>query len=170
MSFLFLILALSFAAYVPQFFLGDRRDYRLAMRHGLAGGFTFTGMDHFASAESRYLPMIPDFLAEYGLALVYFTGAAELAGAIGLVLPLALYRRLGLPNLRKWAGLGLAVMLALLVVANFNVALKGATVQGLEFGAWYYWLRPFMQPVFILWALFVSGWIWKQEARATSSK
>lgn len=34
MSFFFLILALSALAYVPQFFLGDRKDYRMAMRHG----------------------------------------------------------------------------------------------------------------------------------------
>jgi len=162
MSFLFLIIILSLIAYVPQFFIGDRKDYRMAMRHGMAGGFIFTGIDHFLNAESRYLPMMPEFLADYALALVYFSGAAELAGAIGLIIPPAVYRRLGLPDLSKWAGIGLAVMLAFLVIANINVAVQGRSVQGLEFGAWYYWLRPFLQPIFIIWALYASGVIGKQ--------
>src|SRR5918998_3987212 len=54
-----------------------------------------------------------------------------------------------------------AVMLALLVDAN--VALEGSSVRGPEVGSWYYWLRPFVQPLFILWALFVSGVIWQQR-------
>ena len=47
--------------------------------------------------------------------------------------PLAVYKRLGLPNLRKWAGVGLTVMLVFLVLANIIVALKdsvGAWVTG----------------------------------------
>ncbi len=164
MSFLFLMLAFSILAYIPQFFLGNRRDYRMALRHGIAGGFAFTGIDHFVNAETRYVPMMPDALADYALPLVYFTGVAELAGAIGLVIPPAAYKRLGLPNLRKWAGIGLAVMLALLVIANINVALKGSSVQGLEFGAWYYRVRPLFQPLFILWALYVSGVVWDRRS------
>ena len=109
--------------------------------------------------------MLPDFLAEYALALVYLTSAAELAGAIGLAMPLAISRRLGLPNLRQWAGIGLAVLLVFLVVANVNVTLKGCGVQGLEFGAWYYWLRLVFQPIFILWALFVAGVLWRSKGR-----
>jgi uncharacterized membrane protein len=132
----------------------------MAMRHGMAGGFTFTVIDHFVHAHNRYVPMLPDVLAEYALALVYMSGAAELAGAIGLVLPLATYRQLDLPNLRKWAGIGLALLLVFLVLANVNVAVKGSGVQGLEFGAWYYWLRLLFQPIFILWALFVAGILW----------
>ncbi len=56
-------------------------------------------------------------------------------------------------------------MLAFLVIANVNVALKSSTVQGLEFGRWYYWLRLLFQPIFIVWALFVSGVIWSEEAK-----
>lgn len=164
MSFLFLMLAFSILAYIPQFFLGDGRDYRMALRHGMAGGFTFTGIDHFVNAQTRYVPMMPDFLAGHALQLVYFTGVAELAGAIGLVIPLAAYKRLGLPNLRKWAGIGLAIMLALLAVANINVVVKGSSVEGLEFGAWYYWVRPLFQPIFILWALYVSGVVWNRRS------
>ena len=164
MSFLFLMLAFSILTYLPQSLFGDRWDYRMTLRHGMAGGFTFTGVDHFVNAETRYVPMMPDSLADHALPLVNFIGVAELAGAISLVLPLAVYKRLGLPNLRKWAGIALASMLALLVIANINVALKGSSVQGLEFGAWYYWTRPLLQPIFILWALYVSGVIWDRSS------
>ena len=130
MSFLLLMVALSALAYVPQFLLGDRKDYRMAMRHGMAGSFIFTGIDHFVSSHSRYVPMLPDFLADHALALVYLTGAMELAGAIGLVIPLVIYSRLGMPNLRKWAGIGLAVMLAFLVIANVNRCTEGQPCAG----------------------------------------
>jgi uncharacterized membrane protein len=163
MSFLLLMIALSALAYAPQWLLGDRRDYRMAMRHGMAGGFVFTGSDHFVHGHSRYVPMLPEFMADHAVELVHLTGAMELAGAIGLVIPLAVYSRLGLPNLRKWAGIGLAVMLAFLVIANIHVALQGGRGQSLEFGDWYYYLRPFFQPLFMLWALFVSGVIWSGE-------
>ncbi len=168
MSFVLLIIALSALAYVPQFLLGDRKDSRMAMRHGMAGAFTFTGADHFVNSDSRYVPMPPDFLSDYASELVYLTGAMELAGAVGLVTPLTVYRRLGMPNLRRWAGSGLAVMLVFLVIANINVALEGSRVQGLEFGTWYYYLRPFLQPIFMLWALFVSGVIWNSEAQVSA--
>jgi len=91
------------------------------------------------------------------LTCVYTTGVAELTGALGLVLPLMAYRRLGVPHVRQWVGIGLAILFALLVMANINVALKGSHVQGLAFGAWYYWSWPLLQPLFILWALYVSG-------------
>lgn len=48
-------------------------------------------------------------------------------------------------------------MLSIVVMANVHVALEGATVDGLPFGAWYYWLRPFLQPLIVLWALYAAG-------------
>jgi uncharacterized membrane protein len=166
MSFILFCLVLSAIAYVPQFFLGDRRDLRTALRHGLAGGFLYTGVDHFVHAQERYVPMIPDFLAGAATPLVYLSGAAEILGALGLVVPLALYRRLGLPDLRWWAGVGLAAMLVFLVVANVNVAVKGGSVPGLSFGpeSYYYWLRPLLQPVIIAWALYAAG-VWPRGSR-----
>ena len=170
MSFILLMLVFSVIAYVPQRFFGDKKDYRMALRYGMAGGFTFTGIDHFLNAETRYIPMLPDLFDIYALELVYFAGGAELLGALGLILPLAFYKQLKLPNLRKWAGIGLSIMLVFLVIANINVAMKGSSVAGLKFGAWYYWLRPFLQPVIILWALYVSGVIWKLSKKESSLK
>jgi len=163
MSFLILIVSASLIAYVPQFFWGERRDLRLAMRHGLALGLIFTGTDHFLSAETRYVPMMPDFLGAFAYELVYFTGAAEIAGALGIAVPAALFARLGLPDLQRLAGILLAVMFAFLVIANFNVAIKGTGVDGLPFGELYFVLRPMFQPIFIVWALYSTGVLWSDE-------
>lgn len=127
---------------------------RDAMRWGMALGFLFTGVDHFVSAESRYVPMIPDPLQGQALAWVWFSGAAELAGALGLLVPQSVWQSLGMPRMRQGVAVCISVMLVGLVWANIHVALQGKTVQGLDFGAWYFWLRPAFQPVFILWVLF----------------
>ncbi len=157
MSFLLLITAASLLAWIPQALLGIPRDFRMAMRHGLALGLVFTGIDHFVSAETRYVPMIPPFLASQALFLVQASGAAELLGAVALLMPSGLYRWLRLPDLRPAAGIALAVMFAVLVIANINVAMQGTQVEGLEFGRTYYLIRPFLQPIFILWALYSTG-------------
>ncbi|MGE0796721.1 MAG: hypothetical protein AB7G13_32945 [Lautropia sp.] len=157
MSFLLLLIVASALAYVPQFFAGDRRDLRMAMRHGMALALLFTGADHFANDTSRYLPMMPAFFGSAALPLVWITGAAEIAGAIGLAMPLAAWRRLGLPNLRPVAGVALAVLFALLVIANINMAIQGTDVRGLEFGRTYLIVRPLLQPLFMLWALYAAG-------------
>ena len=158
MSFLLLILVTSLLSFGGSKFTAHPLDRRGAMRWGMALGFLYTGIDHFLSATTRYVPMIPDALADHALAWVYLTGVAELMGAVGLLLPVALYRRLGLPDLQRQAGLWLSVMLVCVVAANINVALKGQTVEGLSFGAWYFWTRPLFQPVFVLWALYCTGW------------
>ena len=169
MEVLVLMLVLSGIAYLAQYALGDRRDVRMALRHGMAGGFIFTGLDHFLTLE-RYVPLMPAFLAPYAVELVYLSGIAELAGAVGLLVPLALYRRLGLPDLRRWAGIGLAVMLAVVVIANINVAVNGLEVQGLPFGRWYYWFRLLLQPIFIVWALYAGGVIGRQRRTAVGAR
>jgi hypothetical protein len=74
MVFFILMLGISLLAYLPQFFLGDRKDYRMALRHGMAGGFIFTGIDHFVNAQAQYVPMMPEALGDYALELVYFGG------------------------------------------------------------------------------------------------
>jgi uncharacterized membrane protein len=155
----FLLLSLVFSALVAlgARLFGRRLEARTALRLGLAAGFVFTGVDHFVHAEARYVPMIPDALAGYAVELVHLSGLAELLGALGLALPLGLYRRLGLPDLRWWAGVGLAVLLVAIVPANIKMALAGQAVDGLDAGAAYVWLRPLLQPAIIAWALYAGG-------------
>lgn len=155
-----LMAAIGLVAYVPQYVWGPRRDWRMPMRHGMAAVFLYTGVDHFLSLESRYLPMIPPYLADVDVELVLVSGALELAGAVGLLLPLAAWRRLGLPSLRAAAGVGLAMLLSVMVVANGHVATVGGTVPGLPDSPLYYATRPFFQPLILLWTLVCSGAVW----------
>jgi len=166
MSFLFLISLASVLSWLVVRLTGRRLGLRDSMRCGMALGFLFTGIDHFANGVTRYVPMLPAMLAESARFWVYFTGAAELLGGLGLLVPVRIYQRLGLPNLQRQAGIWLAVMLVCVVAANINVALQGQTVQGLEFGAWYFWIRPLFQPVFVGWALYSVG-VWPHRVTST---
>ncbi|RMX06457.1 hypothetical protein D8I35_07965 [Corticibacter populi] len=136
---------------------GRRLDLRDAMRWGAGLAFLLTGTDHFLHDQTRYLPMIPEFFSAAALPLVWLTGAAEMAGAIGLLLPLRWNRALGWPAMRQTAGACLGVLLCFLVIANIHVAVQGSSVQGLPFGIWYFWLRPLFQPLIIAWVLFAAG-------------
>ncbi len=156
MMFLALMGVLAALAYLPQAIWGDRGDWRMALRHGMGGAFAYTGVDHFLRADTRYQPMIPDYLAPYDFGMVHITGALELAGAVGLLAPLWVWRRLGWPNLRPAAGVGLAMLLSVMVIANAHVAETGGRVEGLGGGDVYYALRPLFQPLIVLWALIAS--------------
>lgn len=162
MSFLILISLLALLSAALGALFGRRPSRRDAMRYGMAGGFLFTGVDHFLNDAERYAPMLPPGLQPWALELVWFTGAAELAGAIGLLVPLAWAARMGWPSLRAWAGAGLAVLLVCVVVANVHVATSGGQVSGLPFGSTYYQLRPLLQPLFVIWALYVGGLLWRR--------
>ncbi|PZO08952.1 MAG: hypothetical protein DCF27_06875 [Lysobacteraceae bacterium] len=157
MSFLLLMAAVAAMGRLVSFVLRRPMTLRDAMRVGAAGAFLFTGVDHFINVDTRYLPMMPAFFGGLARPLVLFTGAAEIVGAMGLLVSMSVYKRLGLPNLRYTAGVALAVMLAFLVIANINVAMKGGGVDGLSFGQWYFWLRPAFQPLIIFWVLYAAG-------------
>lgn len=160
MSFLVLISGAAVLSWWLARLAGVRLDLRTAMRCGMGLGFVFTGVDHFVNAELRYLAMIPEFLAGQGLFWVYFTGAAELAGGLAFLVPARRLAALRMPWLHRAAGAGLALLLVCVVMANIHVAQQGQQVEGLPFGAWYYWVRPFFQPVFVAWALY-SGGVWR---------
>ncbi len=157
MSFLLLMSIIAVAAWLGGLIGKWDKDLRSVMRVGAAGAFLVTGTDHFLNAKDRYLPMMPDFFGSASLPLVWFTGGAEIAGAIALLVPLRLYASLKMPNLRYWAGIGLAVMLACMVMANINVAIEGTGVAGIDAGKWYFWTRPFLQPVIMFWILYAAG-------------
>ncbi len=160
---LYSIVAFSILAYLMQWALLRRRDHRQAMRWGMAAAFVWSGVDHFLSTEARYVPMLPPFLRPHGVGLVYFTGVTEILGAIGLVMPLGVYRRLGLPDLRKWAGIGIALMLACLMIANVNVAVEASAGEHFAYTVWLYYLRLLFQPVFMVWALYAAGVIRRED-------
>jgi uncharacterized membrane protein len=112
------------------------------MRIAMALALFFVGSDHWIHPQ-RYLAMMPPWIPLH-LELVLFTGAAEIAGGIGL-----LWSRT-----RRLAGLMLAIYFVAVFPANIHNAVNGLAVEGLPQAAWYYWARLPFQPLAIWWALF----------------
>jgi uncharacterized membrane protein len=131
-------------------------DWRSHMRLAMAISLVAVGADHWLNTE-RYLAMMPPWVPLH-LEMVLFTGAAEIAGAVGL-----LTRRF-----RSAAGLALAVYFVAVFPANIHNALNGLSVDGLPQAAWYYWARLPFQPLAIWWALYSAELIrWPLRSRVS---
>lgn len=151
---LYTIVFFSLIAFVLQRLFTKNPDHRMAMRHGMAGGFILSGIDHFVNTQTVYVPMLPNFLLSEAVPVVYGSGIAELFGAVGLVMPQSVYKAVGVPNMRKVVGVCVALMLGCLMVANVDIAIKATLGKHYAFAVWTYWLRLLFQPLFMLWALY----------------
>lgn len=105
-------------------------------RWALAVMFLFTGVSHFTKYRHEMAAMVPKIFPA-PMAMVYFTGVCEIAGAIGLLLP---------PT-RVIAGFCIMLMLVGLFSANAKAAREHLTVAGRPATAM--WLRLPMQVLFI---------------------
>jgi uncharacterized membrane protein len=114
------------------------------MRLAMALALWFVGTDHWLNPQ-RYLPMMPGWIPLH-LELVLFTGAAEIAAGLGLLIP----------RLRRLAGLMLALYFVAVFPANIHNALNSVAVEGLPQAGWYYWARLPFQPLAIGWALYAA--------------
>jgi uncharacterized membrane protein len=119
--------------------------WRRGMRWLLAAFYLATGLLHLARPEG-FLPIVPDWVPA-PLAVVIATGVAEIAGAVGLMIP----------RLRPAAGIGLALYAACVFPANIKHALEGIAVAGLPSTWWYHAPRLALQPVLVWWALQAGG-------------
>ena len=54
-------------------------------------------------------------------------------------------------------------MLGCLMIANINVAVEASTGERFAYQVWLYWLRLLFQPVFMVWALYSTGVIWRGD-------
>lgn len=134
-----------------------RSDWPARMRIAMAIALVAVGTDHWVNPE-RYLPMMPPWIPLH-FELVLFTGAAEIAGAFGLLL-----RRT-----RTLAGIALAAYFVAVFPANIHNALNAVAIDGLPQAAWYYWARLPFQPLAIWWALFSAGLLrWPLRERAAA--
>ena len=86
---------------------------------------------------------MPDYLS-YHLELVYISGAFEIAGGLGLLIP----------KTRIYAGYGLIALLIAVFPANINMALNSAQFQNIP--TYLLWLRLPVQFVLIAWVWFVA--------------
>jgi uncharacterized membrane protein len=107
-----------------------------ATRYALAVMFVATGIGHFNHTRSELERMVPQAFPN-PMAIVYFTGICEFAGAMGIVIP----------RFRNVAGICLIVLLIAMLPANIKAAQAGLTILGKP--ATELWLRIPMQIVFI---------------------
>lgn len=94
-----------------------------------AGLFVVSGILHFAMPVS-YIRIVPPRLPRPDL-LVLVSGAAEILGGIGLLIP----------RLRRPAGSGLALLLVAVFPANIYMAIAHSPANGLLGNRWLQWLR-----------------------------
>ncbi|WP_088182283.1 DoxX family protein [Sphingobium sp. Z007] len=118
---------------------------RTVARLVLAAAYAFAGIAHL-TRPAGFLAITPHWVPMPELA-VALTGVAELAGAIGLMIP----------RLRSAAGIGLALYALCVWPANINHALNDIPLGGVHLGWWYHGPRLALQPVIIWWALWASG-------------
>ncbi|MFA6966936.1 DoxX family protein [Bosea sp. (in: a-proteobacteria)] len=124
------------------------------MRWLMAAFYLGAGLLHLRAPDA-FLPIVPAWVPEPRL-VVIATGVAEVLGAIGLFVP----------QLRRAAGIGLALYALCVFPANIKHAIEGITLAGLPSTWWYHAPRLALQPVLIWWALYVGGvidWPWRRR-------
>ncbi len=94
-------------------------SWQAAARAGLAVMFVLTAVAHFNRMRPDLVRMVPARFPRPDV-LVTLTGLAELAGAIGLWVPLV----------SRWAAVALALLLLALFPANVHAARAGLTLGG----------------------------------------
>lgn len=122
----------------------ERRGRRIA-RMMLAAAYGVAGVAHL-TRPGGFVAITPDWVPSPET-VVALTGAAEIAGAVGLMIP----------ALRKAAGVGLALYALCVWPANFHHALSDVPLNGVHLSWWYHGPRLAVQPVIIWWALWASG-------------
>lgn len=113
---------------------------RTGSRWILGIAFVIAGANHFRDPAS-YIAMIPPWLPWPGM-LNLFSGAAEIAGGVGILIP----------RTRNAAATGLILLLIAIFPANLHVALHGW--PGMDVPRWALWARLPFQLIFIVWVLF----------------
>ena len=109
---------------------------RAVLRALLAAGFLTSGILHFAKPKP-FVAIVPDGFPDPAL-LVAISGAAEIAGAVGLLLP----------QTRRAAAWGLGALLVAVFPANVNMAVHAERFASFAPG-WALWARLPLQPVLI---------------------
>jgi uncharacterized membrane protein len=125
----------------PAYIMPTRPHWSLYL---LAVLFVGAGVLHFLRPET-YLRIMPPALPAPRL-LVLLSGAAEVAGGLGLLLPAT----------RRWAAWGLLALLLAVFPANIYML---QTHEQLHLPAWVGWARLPLQPL-LMW------WVWRAGEQA----
>lgn len=117
---------------------------RTGARITLAALYALAGVAHL-KRPAGFVAITPDWVPAPAL-VVALTGVAELAGAIGLMIP----------PLRRAAGIGLALYALCVWPANLNHAMNDIALGSVHLSWWYHGPRLALQPAIIWWALWAS--------------
>ena len=109
----------------------------------LALAFVGAGVLHFVR-PAVFEAIVPPYLPAPRL-LVLVSGAAEVLGGLGLLVP----------ALRPWAGWGLVALLVAVFPANVYMATAAGRFSGLA-PAWALWARLPLQAVLVAWVVWAS--------------
>ncbi|MEO7092863.1 MAG: SDR family NAD(P)-dependent oxidoreductase [Polyangiales bacterium] len=119
-------------------------DKKAIARVVLAVAMIAVGIAHFTS-PAGFVKIVPAWLPS-AYALVLVSGAAEIAGGLGLLLP----------STRRLAGLGLIALYLAVFPANINMATHAIQPIGTTLPTWVFYARLPLQLVLIAWAWWVS--------------
>lgn len=115
------------------------------LRALLALAMITVGVLHFTATDA-FAAIVPPYLPEPRL-LVWISGVAEIAGGVGLLVPVT----------RAAAGVGLVLLYLAVFPANIHMALHDDVPLGDEVPArWAVWARLPFQALFIAWAWWCS--------------
>jgi uncharacterized membrane protein len=90
-------------------------SWRPVGRTSSSATLLFSGASHFSSMKEDFMAILPEPLPK-DVRIICLTGLAEVAGAIGLLIP----------KTRRAAGIALVVQLAAIFPANVNAARREA--------------------------------------------
>ena len=107
--------------------------------------FAFAGFLHFVR-PAPFVQIVPPFIP-HPLAMVDLSGAAEIAGGLGLLLR----------PLRRLAAWGLVALLIAVFPANVYMAVDQVQVTVTPLPVWLLWARLPLQFVLIWWVLWCSA-------------
>lgn len=110
----------------------------------LALAYLVAGVAHLRS-PGGFIAITPGWVP-YPATVIFLTGLAEIAGAVGLMVP----------RLREAAGVGLALYALCVWPANINHAVHDIAIGGVHLGWAYHAPRLMLQPVIIWWALWAA--------------
>jgi len=143
---LFVLLGSFIVTFLILRWLNGRWDYRLAARIAMAVMLFFTAMGHFVFTRGMVM-MVPAFVP-FKRGMVYFTGIAEIAGGVVLLL-------------NHWYGIAallLILLFMLMLPANVYAAFHRVNYEkGTHDGKGpaYLWFRVPLQAFFIAWIYFL---------------
>lgn len=101
--------------------------------------FVLAGILHFLK-PGIYVKIMPDYIP-WHRAMVYISGAAEIAGGVGMLFP----------ELRYAAAIGLILLLLAVFPANIDMAVKAFKKYGMTGYTWILIFRLPLQFVLIYW-------------------